>query len=87
MHPPLHRPHPSCQDVIDGLTLCHAANPSMKFFGWCNEAKADLDWCFREEKEMIRALNQKNAGKESKGTRHDWQSEWNDQMKKDQTKK
>ena len=57
MHPPLGRPHPSCQDVIDALNSCHKDNEMAKFFGFCNEAKANLDACFRAEKELRRKLN------------------------------
>lgn len=47
MHPPLHRPHPSCHDVIQALEKCHQENVYKKFIGVCNNAKADLDACFR----------------------------------------
>ncbi len=41
MHPPLHRPHPQCQQVIKDLDRCHAENPYAKFWGSCNEAKGE----------------------------------------------
>ena len=54
MHPPLDRPHPLCQDVIENLKVCHKENRFAKFFGTCNTAKSELDKCFREEKEVAR---------------------------------
>lgn len=67
MHPPLDRPHPRCQDVIEALRSCHANN-SKVFFWRCNDAKASLDKCFREEKkEMLKEMNKdfaKNRTKE-----------------------
>ncbi|GBG29975.1 COX assembly mitochondrial protein 2 [Hondaea fermentalgiana] len=61
MHPPLDRPHPYCQDVIDALRKCHEDNPYMKFLGSCNEPKAALDQCFRAEKEVMRKANAERA--------------------------
>merc|ERR1712194_408203 len=57
MHPPLDRPHPRCQEAIDGLRNCHAEASKLKFWA-CNEVKAKLDRCFKEEKEeMLRQMN------------------------------
>lgn len=42
MHPPLHRPHPDCQDIITKLIACHEENKVSKFFGVCNDVKAEL---------------------------------------------
>ena len=61
MHPPLDRPHPHCQHVIDALTTCHAENGVRKFFGACNAQKAALDACFKAEKESMRAANARAA--------------------------
>ena len=52
MHPPLDRPHPMCQDVIDALRKCHAENSKVLFWR-CNNAKAALDQCFRAEKKQM----------------------------------
>jgi COX assembly protein 2 len=52
MHPPLDRPHPDCQDVIDALKKCHAENSKLVFWA-CNQAKRDLDNCFKEEKQRM----------------------------------
>ncbi len=57
MHPPLDRPHPECGECIIALKKCHADNQYAKFWGACNDAKAELDWCFRQEKENKRKLN------------------------------
>ncbi|KAM3575014.1 hypothetical protein VYU27_003035 [Nannochloropsis oceanica] len=57
MHPPLHRPHPDCQHVIDALLSCHRQHPLAKFWGACNEEKWALDKCFRVEKEDRRKQN------------------------------
>ena len=40
---------------------CHESNPWAKFFGECNDAKAALDKCFREEKEDRRRENLEKA--------------------------
>ena len=61
MHPPLDKPHPSCQGVIDALRKCHEINPRMKFLGACNDEKAALDLCFRLEKQERRAANRAAA--------------------------
>lgn len=61
MHPPLDRPHPDCQEAIQNLKDCHEEHKFAKFFGKCNQFKADLDKCFRQEKEVKRAANLKKA--------------------------
>ena len=58
MHPPLDRPHPRCQLEINDLRECHETKASKLRFWACNDAKASLDKCFREEKEeMLRKMN------------------------------
>jgi COX assembly mitochondrial protein 2 len=57
MHPPLSRPHPSCQDVIVALRACHEENSFAKFFGACNSQKKSLDECFLKEKKDKQAAN------------------------------
>jgi COX assembly protein 2 len=57
MHPPLHKPHPHCQAVVDALTACHVDHEYAKFWGKCNKQKAELDACFRAEKELRRKAN------------------------------
>ena len=61
MHPPLDKPHPSRQSVIDALRMCHEGNPRMKFLGSCNTEKAALDACFKQEKQDRRAANRAAA--------------------------
>ncbi|TYZ63139.1 hypothetical protein PybrP1_008222 [[Pythium] brassicae (nom. inval.)] len=61
MHAPLERPHPECQEVIAALNRCHEENPRLKFFGACNEAKNELDLCFKAEKVRKRSENFKRA--------------------------
>jgi len=61
MHPPLDRSHPDCQEAIKLLKECHDENTFGKFFGKCNQFKAELDACFRQEKEVKRAANLKKA--------------------------
>lgn len=57
MHPPLDRPHPECQLEIIDYRDCHATASKLKFWA-CNDAKAKLDRCFREEKKkMLEQLN------------------------------
>ncbi len=51
MHPPLYRPHPLCEEVVQNLVRCHDDNPFKKYLGICNDAKYRLDECFRMEKE------------------------------------
>ena len=57
MHPPLDRPHPSCEEMVQALKNCHSDNVYAKFWGACNEPKALMDKCFREEKERARSAN------------------------------
>lgn len=57
MHPSLYKPHPKCEHLIQALVACHEQYPMMKFFGQCNEFKAAMDTCFREEKVERRRLN------------------------------
>lgn len=46
-----------CQDEINGLRDCHATGNKLKFWA-CNEVKAKLDKCFKEEKdEMLKKMN------------------------------
>jgi len=61
MHPPLGRPHPECTDIIERLVACHEQHKLGKWFGACNDVKAELDWCFRKEKELKRDANLKQA--------------------------
>jgi len=61
MHPPLHRPHPDCQEIITKLIACHEENKVSKFFGVCNDLKAELDWCFKLEKDVVRKENFRKA--------------------------
>mmetsp|Transcript_35654 Transcript_35654/g.110395 ORF Transcript_35654/g.110395 Transcript_35654/m.110395 type:complete len:85 (-) Transcript_35654:126-380(-) len=57
MHPPLYRPHPRCEDIVAALVKCHDENPSAKFWGACNDAKAAMDACFKLEKDEKRRAN------------------------------
>ena len=57
MHPPLFKPHPRCEDVVQALVACHETHPYAKFWGECNEFKVALDRCFVEAKEERRRAN------------------------------
>ena len=61
MHPPLGRPYPRCQELIEALNQCHLNNNYAKFWGACNDSKAAMDNCFREEKEARAKLNRAKA--------------------------
>ena len=52
MHPPLDRPHPDCEDVIQALKTCHL-DTWKKYTGGCNSIKRALDNCFKLEKERL----------------------------------
>jgi COX assembly protein 2 len=57
MHPPLDRPHPRCQEEINGLRECHKTGNKLKFWA-CNDVKTKLDQCFKVEKEeMLKRMN------------------------------
>jgi COX assembly protein 2 len=60
MHPPLDRPHPDCQDVIQALRDCHETKPFWKIWA-CNEIKFSLDRCFKAEKKRRWADDQTQA--------------------------
>jgi len=74
MHPPLYRPHPKCQHLVEALVACHEENPYSKFFGKCSNVKAAMDVCFKEEKEERRRANAEKA------------KAWNDAWRKLQAK-
>ena len=58
MHPPLDRPHPDCEDVIQSLRACHD-DAWQKYTGGCNDIKVALDVCFKAEKErLLKEMNQ-----------------------------
>mmetsp|Transcript_32314 Transcript_32314/g.30819 ORF Transcript_32314/g.30819 Transcript_32314/m.30819 type:complete len:96 (+) Transcript_32314:236-523(+) len=61
MHPPLYRPHPKCGDLVANLVACHEQYAWGKFMGACNDEKADMDKCFRAEKEEMRYANQEKG--------------------------
>jgi COX assembly protein 2 len=65
MHPPLFKPHPKCEDLMKMLVQCHDENPALKFFGACNSFKAEMDACFRAEKEE-RRKDSVNRGQKKK---------------------
>ncbi len=46
-----------CSHLAEALVKCHEDFPIKKFFGECNEAKAMMDACFREEKIVKRDEN------------------------------
>jgi len=57
MHPPLDRPHPRCQEEINGLRECHRTTSKLQFWA-CNDVKITLDQCLKKEKEeMLRKMN------------------------------
>ena len=59
MHPPLDRPHPDCNDIVQELRTCHATNTVTKYIGACNDIKFALDRCFKAEKHRL--LSEMNA--------------------------
>ena len=61
MHPPLFKPHPKCEEVVQALVGCHEERSIAKFWGACNEFKVALDRCFIEEKEDRRRANMNKA--------------------------
>ena len=61
MHPPLFRPHPQCSDYVDMLVKCHQENTFGKFIGACNDIKAQMDHCFKAEKEEKRRANMQRS--------------------------
>jgi COX assembly protein 2 len=76
MHPPLLRPHPLCQQVVDDMLACHENNPFAKWVGACNDAKAALDVCFKQEKEVKRKANADKARAE----RDEFEAKWAAEM-------
>jgi COX assembly mitochondrial protein 2 len=61
MHPPLYRYHPKCGDIVELFARCHEEHKWGKFFGKCNDIKAQLDQCFKREKEEMRDENLRKA--------------------------
>ena len=59
MHPPLDRPHPDCEDIIQALKDCHA-NGWKKYTGGCNDIKVEMDKCFKAEKDrLLKEMNRR----------------------------
>ena len=57
-HPSRARRNPPARaQLVDLLVKCHDENPYGKFWGACNDQKAAMDWCFKEEKEEKRRAN------------------------------
>lgn len=46
---------------MEKLVACHEEHKMGKFFGHCNDQKADMDICFRAEKEEARYANMMKA--------------------------
>ena len=68
MHPPLDRPHPDCEDVVQALKACHF-DTWKKFTGGCNTIKYDLDVCFKAEKKRL--LDEMNHDLVERKQRHE----------------
>ena len=61
MHAPLFKDHPQCEEIVALLVKCHDDHKMGKFFGKCNDIKAELDICFMKEKIVKRDANLKKA--------------------------
>jgi COX assembly mitochondrial protein 2 len=59
MHPPLDRPHPDCNDIINELKQCHITNSFSKYVGRCNDIKFAMDKCLKAEKKRLLAETNK----------------------------
>ena len=59
------------------MVNCHENNKVAKFWGVCNDAKAELDWCFRLEKNSRQKKNSHQAE-----TRGGGMSEWSNHLAK-----
>mmetsp|Transcript_32963 Transcript_32963/g.55546 ORF Transcript_32963/g.55546 Transcript_32963/m.55546 type:complete len:82 (+) Transcript_32963:100-345(+) len=79
MHPPLFREHPNCKQIVQDLIKCHEDHSIGKFFGACNDVKAALDACFKEEKEERRIQNFNKAKRNNQA--------WEDFMATENAKK
>ena len=66
------------------MESCHTNNPYLKFFGECNDAKAALDMCFREEKQKKRRKNMEKAREDER--RWERVMAMNDKIKKNVNK-
>eukprot|EP01128_Nolandella_sp_AFSM9_P012005 TRINITY_DN887_c3_g1_i3.p1 TRINITY_DN887_c3_g1~~TRINITY_DN887_c3_g1_i3.p1 ORF type:complete len:117 (+),score=11.72 TRINITY_DN887_c3_g1_i3:32-352(+) len=56
MHPRLdHHLHPHCVPVIEAFHACHADHRVLKFVGYCNFRRLELNECLQKEWEMHRA--------------------------------
>ena len=87
MHPPLHRPHPDCQNAIEALEKCQQTRHWLNFFK-CNEVKAQLDRCFRKEKEdMLKRENVHWAEKQEKIMREMGMVSWEEHWRKEKEAK
>jgi COX assembly mitochondrial protein 2 len=65
MHPPLDRPHPDCENIIQSLKQCHSEK-WRKFTGACNQVKVELDNCFKAEKKRLLDKMNEDLGEQQK---------------------
>jgi COX assembly mitochondrial protein 2 len=68
MHPPLDRPHPDCEGIVQSLKACHS-DSWKKFTGGCNEIKVEMDHCFKLEKKRL--LDEMNKDLAERKNRHE----------------
>ena len=61
MHPPLYQAHPLCREHVEAFAKCHEDNPVLKFLNACGALEAEMNVCFREEKNLRRQLNRERG--------------------------
>ncbi|CDH52026.1 predicted protein [Lichtheimia corymbifera JMRC:FSU:9682] len=73
MHPPLaaHK-HQGCLEAIQALEECHQAGLFNRFSGACNDTKAKLDQCLKEEFLVQRAANKGKAAEKRARMKEIW---------------
>lgn len=55
--PPLPFPYPTRAQAVEAYVACHADHPVAKFFNACGDMESSMNACFKEEKELRRAIN------------------------------
>ncbi|RDA92651.1 hypothetical protein CP533_1454 [Ophiocordyceps camponoti-saundersi (nom. inval.)] len=62
MHPHLHTKNAlACEEIIAALEACHAQGFMHKAAGGCNDVKAQVSKCLREERAKMQADNRAAA--------------------------
>jgi len=74
MHPQLSlaKEHKACAEISQLLVECHRTSVYSKFFGACNDLKAQLDRCLASQYAEARKANAQRAKEGRRRTQERW---------------